>query len=572
MRETGHHLLTELDRARLDFERGLRGYRQDVLFYASLPEVMGLGRALEHGGVDPVKVHTVEEWKEEVRSVFANALKSRPGLVQLRVIGRAGGGREVVRVDRDSQTREIVVISDVDLQVKGDRYYVERGFELGLGEVYLSPIDLNQEHGEIEEPHLPVARAVTPLVTEAGETWGVVVLNVDAGGVLADLSYRVDPTLQFYLTNPDGEYLVHPDPGRGFAHEFSDDALTWDREFEVVAGSFVSAEVLAESGMTAVAASGDGAVLWVVRREVGMSVGGGGERVVLRAGVEERRVREAAMVRVRPLIYERMGEAGVMILILILLRVRWDRIQHNRLEVLIAQAPLGVAMFDVRMRYLAASQRWLEDQGLEGVAVVGRSFYELSPRVPEVWREAHREALMGRVVRRVADGVRAVGGGERFLDWEVRPWRRASGAIGGVIMHVQDVTLQHRAEEQLRALNRELDDRVHRRTEELSEANKVLVRANEEIRDRELEREQLIGKLRQSLAEVQLLSGLLPMCAWCKNVRDDSGYWQKVESYLTEKNLVTFTHSMCPDCMEKHFPQDAEDEGNEGPPSLSAGG
>lgn len=132
--------------------------------------------------------------------------------------------------------------------------------------------------------------------------------------------------------------------------------------------------------------------------------------------------------------------------------------------------------------------------------------------------------------------------------------------------------MQYRAEEQLRALNRELDDRVHRRTEELSEANRVLLRANEEIRSRELEREQLIGKLRQSLAEVQTLSGLLPMCAWCKNVRDDSGYWQKVESYLTEKTLVTFTHSMCPDCMKKHFPQDAEDEGVEEPPRLPAEG
>ena len=58
-------------------------------------------------------------------------------------------------------------------------------------------------------------------------------------------------------------------------------------------------------------------------------------------------------------------------------------------------------------------------------------------------------------------------------------------------------------------------------------------------------------ELMQSRAEVQTLSGLLPICAWCKKVRDDDGYWQQVEDYFTLHSGVTFTHGVCVDCLEK---------------------
>jgi hypothetical protein len=52
-------------------------------------------------------------------------------------------------------------------------------------------------------------------------------------------------------------------------------------------------------------------------------------------------------------------------------------------------------------------------------------------------------------------------------------------------------------------------------------------------------------------AEVQTLSGLLPICAWCKKVRDDDGYWQQVEDYFASRSQITFTHGVCADCLEE---------------------
>jgi PAS domain S-box-containing protein len=67
----------------------------------------------------------------------------------------------------------------------------------------------------------------------------------------------------------------------------------------------------------------------------------------------------------------------------------------------------------------------------------------------------------------------------------------------------------------------------------------------------EREREKLIAKLRESLANIRTLKGLLPVCAWCKKIRDDQGYWNQLESYITSHFEVGITHGICPECAEK---------------------
>jgi len=69
-------------------------------------------------------------------------------------------------------------------------------------------------------------------------------------------------------------------------------------------------------------------------------------------------------------------------------------------------------------------------------------------------------------------------------------------------------------------------------------------------RDQE-EREALIADLQKTLSEINTLGRLLPICFVCKNIRDDSGYWRQVETYLNEHIKTEFTHSICPDCLAK---------------------
>lgn len=61
-------------------------------------------------------------------------------------------------------------------------------------------------------------------------------------------------------------------------------------------------------------------------------------------------------------------------------------------------------------------------------------------------------------------------------------------------------------------------------------------------------------ELQKALDEIVELSGLLPICSNCKNIRDDKGYWNQIENYLSEKSGVEFSHSICPSCAEKLYP------------------
>lgn len=81
---------------------------------------------------------------------------------------------------------------------------------------------------------------------------------------------------------------------------------------------------------------------------------------------------------------------------------------------------------------------------------------------------------------------------------------------------------------------------------------RVLRNASERHRH-EAERERLIAELQSALANVKTLGGLLPICAWCKKIRDDQGYWEQIESYLGKHSKAGFTHGICPECSERHL-------------------
>ncbi len=82
----------------------------------------------------------------------------------------------------------------------------------------------------------------------------------------------------------------------------------------------------------------------------------------------------------------------------------------------------------------------------------------------------------------------------------------------------------------------------------------------------EREREDLLRQLQAALAEVKTLSGLLPICCSCKKIRDDSGYWNQIETYLIKHTDASFTHSFCNECAVKFY----DDSGLEVPPDMRA--
>lgn len=71
----------------------------------------------------------------------------------------------------------------------------------------------------------------------------------------------------------------------------------------------------------------------------------------------------------------------------------------------------------------------------------------------------------------------------------------------------------------------------------------------------EMQRESLITELRDALARVETLEGILPICSFCKKIRDDKGYWQAVEAYITNHTKARFSHGLCQECANKHYPE-----------------
>jgi PAS domain S-box-containing protein len=67
-------------------------------------------------------------------------------------------------------------------------------------------------------------------------------------------------------------------------------------------------------------------------------------------------------------------------------------------------------------------------------------------------------------------------------------------------------------------------------------------------------KDELIMKLEKALDDVKKLSGLLPICSYCKNIRDSNGKWQRLEAYIESHSEADFSHSICPTCMKKHHP------------------
>ena len=108
-------------------------------------------------------------------------------------------------------------------------------------------------------------------------------------------------------------------------------------------------------------------------------------------------------------------------------------------------------MFDNEMRYLQVSDRFLTDYHLEGQDIIGKCHYDVFPNLPERWKEVHRRILAGAVERNDEDPYFEADGNPGWLQWESRPWHKADGAIGGLILFSLVITERKRAETALRS-------------------------------------------------------------------------------------------------------------------------
>jgi diguanylate cyclase len=181
----------------------------DLRFIAALPSVQRLA--------DPrLPQARRQEEARKLEEIFASLLASHDDYFRVRVIGAADNGRELVRVDRD--TDGVRIVRGADLQEQGRFPYVSETLLFEEGDVYFSRINITRENGAHQGVHKPALRIGTPL-RAGGTVFGVIIVNIDLDGMFDRMRTDIPGNISVILTNEHGDYLIHPDIAKTFRVE-----------------------------------------------------------------------------------------------------------------------------------------------------------------------------------------------------------------------------------------------------------------------------------------------------------------------------------------------------------------
>jgi PAS domain S-box-containing protein len=130
--------------------------------------------------------------------------------------------------------------------------------------------------------------------------------------------------------------------------------------------------------------------------------------------------------------------------------------EKARLLSFVKHAPAAVAMFDTDMKYLAVSNRWLEEYRITGQEIVGLSHYTVFPNISRKWKDFHQRCLKGEVISTAEEKWRPLGWEEdQYLKSEIRPWYLFDDVVGGIMLFTQDITDLVRKREELKEAKRQ---------------------------------------------------------------------------------------------------------------------
>ncbi|MBI1174954.1 MAG: PAS domain S-box protein [Sideroxydans sp.] len=167
--------------------------------------------------------------KERLGKVFLDLVKETRRYDQIRYLDASG--QEIIRVNYNYG--EPAIVAHEKLQSKADRYYFKDAFKLGKGEIFVSPLDLNIEHGSLEIPYKPMIRYGTPVFDSKGHKRGVVLLNYLGTGLLQNFREVMhgDNPHSGMLLNQDGYWLSDPNPENDWGFMLGRNERTFGHDF-----------------------------------------------------------------------------------------------------------------------------------------------------------------------------------------------------------------------------------------------------------------------------------------------------------------------------------------------------
>ncbi len=198
--------ITELNQAKNAFLTQLNDASRDLLILANNVDVQEYLNNVSHA-------------RNELQINYSNIITFKDYYVQIRVLNRQG--REVIRVQREGDS--IQVSAQQQLQDKSDRYYFKEGIKLKAGDIFISPLDLNVERGQVELPFNPMIRLATPIIDMVGKKSGVIVINLRGSYLLDKLQSAADVSKgKVMLLNSEGYWLFGGGKDENWAFMFED--------------------------------------------------------------------------------------------------------------------------------------------------------------------------------------------------------------------------------------------------------------------------------------------------------------------------------------------------------------
>jgi PAS domain S-box-containing protein len=228
-----------------DLQSHVRGAPADIASFRSAAALNGLIRGHLAGGIDPTDGVSEKTWRQRIAERLAAELDAKPAYSQFRILGYENDGREIVRVDRSGPNGAVRIVPEAELQQKGNRAYFKDTIKLGAGEIYVSVLDLNQENGIIETPHVPTLRVATPVFAPNGKPFGIIIINVDMRRAFDRVRSSVRQGGKIYVVNKRGDYLVHPDSTLEFGSELGA-PTDWRADFPYLAASLGTLQGVAD--------------------------------------------------------------------------------------------------------------------------------------------------------------------------------------------------------------------------------------------------------------------------------------------------------------------------------------
>ena len=234
--------------AAYELESPVQTGRGDIAAFRGLPPVTGVMRARLNGGIDPANGVTEALWRERLEARLVTQMPLRP-THSLRLVGIEDQGREIVRVDQSGPGGAVRVVPAAELRQVGDAPFFRDTINLTANEVYVSPVDLNEENGIIDNPPVPTMRIAMPMLAPDGQPLGIVVATADMRPALERVRSSPRRGEMVYVVDARGNYLIHPDRTREFGSQRAM-PTDWRKDFPTLAGAIGTTKHLTQAVRT----------------------------------------------------------------------------------------------------------------------------------------------------------------------------------------------------------------------------------------------------------------------------------------------------------------------------------